>query len=45
MLFSLMIDYVQSFDPYETVLVVTNISGNWFFFCYFGIDVLLFGSY
>ncbi len=43
MLFSPMIAYVQSFDPDEPVLVVTNIGCNWFFPCCFGIDALLFG--
>ena len=42
MLFSPMIAYVQSFDLDEPVLVVTNIGCNWFFPCYFGVNVLLF---
>ena len=42
MLFSPMIAYVQSFDPDEPVLVVTNIGCNWFFSCYVGVNVLLF---
>ena len=42
MLFSPMIAYVQSFDPDEPVLVVTNIGCNWFFSYYFCVNVLLF---
>lgn len=42
MLFSPMIAYVQSFDPDEPVLVVTNIGCNCFFSCYFCVNVLLF---
>ena len=38
-----MIDYVQSFDPAEAVLVVTNIGCNWSPRSCFSIDVLLFG--